>query len=228
MTSKTASVPELIAEAKAGRPFILTDDESRENEGDVVIPACFATPEIVNFMITHARGIVCLALEKADTDRLGLRPMTEKNESAHQTAFTDSIEAREGVTTGVSAYDRARTISVAIDPKSGPHDIVIPGHMYPLIARAGGVFERQGHTEGAVDLMKLAGLPSSAAVICEVVAEDGHMARLPDLLPFAAKHGLKIGTIAAVLDYRKAVSESVSAEAFDEDIGAKNATKRRR
>jgi 3,4-dihydroxy 2-butanone 4-phosphate synthase/GTP cyclohydrolase II len=176
---------------------ILVDDEDRENEGDLVIPATAATPAAINFMIREARGIVCLALVPEDAARLGLGPMVAVNESAHQTAFTPSIEARRGVTTGVSAYDRARTVAVAVDPASGPADIVCPGHMFPLIARPGGIAERRGHTEGAVDLMRLAGLPPSA-VICEIVNDDGTMARLPDLTLFARKWGLKIGSIEAI------------------------------
>ena len=202
MSDALASVDELIAEARAGRCFILVDDESRENEGDLIIPAQFASAEIVNFMVTNARGLVCLALTKAQVDRLGIGPMTAKNESAHQTAFTVSIEAREGVTTGISAFDRARTIAVAIDPASGPQDIVVPGHIFPLIANEGGVLARRGHTEGAVEIARMAGLNPSG-VICEIMKDDGTMARLPDLRLFAARFGFKIGTVEGLVKYRR-------------------------
>ncbi len=201
MKSKLASTETLIATARAGGMFILVDDEGRENEGDVVIPACFATPAAVNFMATHARGLVCLALEEGQVKRLGLPMMTSQNESQHGTAFTVSIEAREGVTTGISAFDRACTISVAIDPNATPQSVVVPGHVFPLVAQADGVLDRQGHTEGAVDIVRMAGLNPSA-VICEVMNDDGTMARLPDLMAFAEKHNMPIGTIADLLSYR--------------------------
>lgn len=182
--------------------FILVDDEGRENEGDLIMPAQFVTPQAINFMITHGRGLVCLALEKARIEALGLPLMAQKNESRFHTAFTVSIEAREGITTGISAFDRARTIQVAADPAMGPEDIVTPGHIFPLVAREGGVLERAGHTEASVDICKLAGL-APAGVICEILNEDGSMARLDDLIPFAAQHGLKLGTVADLIGYRR-------------------------
>jgi 3,4-dihydroxy 2-butanone 4-phosphate synthase/GTP cyclohydrolase II len=195
-------VEELIEEARHGRMVVLVDDEDRENEGDVMIPAQFATPEAVNFMARHARGLICLALTRARIDELGLPPMAAQNEAPLQTAFTVSIEAREGVTTGISAPDRARTIAVAIDPACGRGDIVTPGHVFPLAAREGGTLVRTGHTEAAVDIARLAGLNPSG-VICEVMSEDGTMARLPELIGFARTHGLKIGSIAELIAYRR-------------------------
>ncbi|HVI28699.1 3,4-dihydroxy-2-butanone-4-phosphate synthase [Hansschlegelia sp.] len=193
---------EIIEEARAGRPFILVDDEDRENEGDIVIPAQFATPEAVNFMARHARGLVCLALTQQRVSQLHLAPMAQSNRSGrHQTAFTLSIEARTGVTTGISAADRARTIAVAINPESRPDDIVTPGHIFPLIARDGGTLIRAGHTEAAVDVARIAGL-NPAGVICEIMNDDGSMARLPQLLKFARRHELKLGTIADLIAYR--------------------------
>src|SRR5438105_3710578 len=191
----------IIDEARNGRMFILVDDESRENEGDLVIPAQMATPDAVNFMARHGRGLVCLALTKERGDQLGLEPMTRTNRSRNETAFTVSIEAKEGITTGISAADRARTIAVAIDASHGPDAIVSPGHVFPLIARPGGVLVRAGHTEAAVDVSRLAGLNSSG-VICEIMREDGTMARLDDLMDFARSHGLKIGTIRDLIAYR--------------------------
>ncbi|MDZ5647979.1 3,4-dihydroxy-2-butanone-4-phosphate synthase [Nitrospirillum sp. BR 11828] len=197
-----SSPEELIEEARAGRMFILVDDEDRENEGDLVIPAECCDAAAVNFMARHGRGLICLSMDQAQINRLNLPLMSRDNASRHQTAFTVSIEAREGVTTGISAPDRARTIAVAIDPNSGPQDIASPGHIFPLVARDGGVLVRAGHTEAAVDIARLAGkLP--AGVICEIMKDDGTMARLPDLLPFAAEHGLKIGTIADLIAYRR-------------------------
>ena len=193
---------EIIEEARKGRMVILVDDEDRENEGDLVIPADAATPEAINFMIRFGRGLVCLSLDKGRVERLHLPLMTRHNQTRHQTAFTTSIEAREGVTTGISAADRARTIAVAIDPEKGAHDIVSPGHIFPLVARDGGVLVRAGHTEAAVDIARLAGR-HPAGVICEILNEDGTMARLPDLVPFAQYHGLKIGTIADLIGYRR-------------------------
>lgn len=192
---------EIINEARNGRMFILVDDESRENEGDLVIPAQMATPEAVNFMARHGRGLICLAMTKERADQLGLEPMTRTNRSRNETAFTVSIEAREGITTGISAADRARTIAVAIDATYGPDAIVSPGHVFPLIAKPGGVLVRAGHTEAAVDVSRLAGLNSSG-VICEIMREDGTMARLDDLMDFARMHGLKIGTIRDLIAYR--------------------------
>src|SRR5919107_2091203 len=191
----------IINEARNGRMFILVDDESRENEGDLVIPAQMATPDAVNFMARHGRGLICLALTKDRADQLGLEPMTRTNRSRMETAFTVSIEAKEGITTGISAADRARTIAVAIDATYGPEAIVSPGHVFPLIARPGGVLVRAGHTEAAVDVSRLAGLNPSG-VICEIMREDGSMARLDDLMDFARVHGLKIGTIRDLIAYR--------------------------
>jgi 3,4-dihydroxy 2-butanone 4-phosphate synthase/GTP cyclohydrolase II len=191
----------IINEARNGRMFILVDDESRENEGDLVIPAQMATPESINFMARHGRGLICLALTKERSDQLGLEPMTRTNRSRNETAFTVSIEAKEGITTGISAADRARTIAVAIDANHGPEEIVSPGHVFPLIAKPGGVLVRAGHTEAAVDVSRLAGLNPSG-VICEIMREDGTMARLDDLMDFARIHGLKIGTIRDLIAYR--------------------------
>ena len=195
-------VEEIIEDARNGRMFILVDHEDRENEGDLVIPAQMATPDVINFMATHGRGLICLSLPGERIDALGLTLMSPKNSSRHETAFTMSIEAREGVTTGISAHDRARTVSVAIDPTKGASDIATPGHVFPLRARDGGVLVRAGHTEAAVDIARLAGLNPSG-VICEIMNEDGTMARLPDLVGFAQKHGLKIGTISDLIAYRR-------------------------
>ncbi len=196
-----SSVEEIIDDARNGRMFILVDDEERENEGDLVIPAQMATPEAVNFMAKYGRGLICLSLTRDRLRQLDLPLMAQRNSSRHQTAFTVSIEAREGVTTGISASDRARTISVAIDPTKAGDDIVCPGHIFPLEAREGGVLVRAGHTEAAIDVARLAGLNPSG-VICEIMNEDGTMARLPDLVKFAQHHGLKIGTIADLIAYR--------------------------
>jgi 3,4-dihydroxy 2-butanone 4-phosphate synthase/GTP cyclohydrolase II len=196
-----SSPEELINEARNGRMFILVDDEDRENEGDLVIPAQMATPDAINFMAKHGRGLICLALSKARVDQLGLQLMSRHNGTRHETAFTTSIEARDGVTTGISAGDRARTISVAIDAAKGPEHIVTPGHVFPLVARDGGVLIRAGHTEAAVDISRLAGLNPSG-VICEIMKEDGTMARMDDLVAFAQLHGLKVGTIRDLIAYR--------------------------
>lgn len=201
MTITLATPAEIVDEARNGRMFILVDDEDRENEGDLVMPAQMATPDAINFMALHGRGLICLALTKARAEGLGLQPMSESNGCAHGTAFTTSIEARTGVTTGISAADRARTTSVAINPACGPQDIVTPGHVFPLVAKEGGVLVRAGHTEAAVDVARLAGLNPSG-VICEIMNEDGSMARLPDLVSFAEHHGLKIGTIRDLIAYR--------------------------
>ena len=195
-------IEEIIEDARNGRMFILVDHEDRENEGDLVIPAQMATPDAINFMATHGRGLICLSLPGERIDALGLPLMSPKNSSRHETAFTLSIEAREGVTTGISANDRARTVSVAIDPTKGAGDIATPGHVFPLRARTGGVLVRAGHTEAAVDIARLAGLNPSG-VICEIMKDDGSMARLPDLVAFAQKHGLKIGTISDLIAYRR-------------------------
>ena len=192
---------EIINEARNGRMFILVDDEDRENEGDLIIPAQMATPEAVNFMARHGRGLICLALTKDRADQLRLEPMARTNRSRMETAFTVSIEATEGISTGISAADRARTIAVAIDANHGPDSIVSPGHVFPLIARPGGVLVRAGHTEAAVDVSRLAGLNPSG-VICEIMREDGSMARLDDLMDFARAHSLKIGTISDLIAYR--------------------------
>lgn len=196
-----ASSEELIEEARNGRMFILVDDEDRENEGDLVIPAQMATPSAINFMAKFGRGLVCLALTRTRVEQLGLPLMAQHNQTRHETAFTVSIEAREGVTTGISAADRARTIATAIDAAKGPEHIVRPGHVFPLVAQDGGVLVRAGHTEAAVDIARLAGLNASG-VICEIMREDGTMARLDDLIAFAQSHGLKIGTIRSLIAYR--------------------------
>ncbi|MDN4629926.1 3,4-dihydroxy-2-butanone-4-phosphate synthase [Sphingomonas sp. PvP056] len=197
-----SSPEELIDEAKNGRMFILVDDEDRENEGDLVIPAQMATPEKINFMAKHGRGLICLAMTKKRVEELGLGLMSRHNGTRHETAFTTSIEARDGVTTGISAADRARTISVAIDSSKGKDEIVTPGHVFPLVARDGGVLVRAGHTEAAVDVSRLAGLNPSG-VICEIMNEDGTMSRLDDLVAFAQLHNLKIGTIRDLIAYRR-------------------------
>jgi 3,4-dihydroxy 2-butanone 4-phosphate synthase/GTP cyclohydrolase II len=191
----------IIDEARNGRMFILVDDDDRENEGDLVIPAQMATPDAINFMARHGRGLICLAMSKDRVDQLGLEPMARVNGTRMETAFTVSIEAREGVTTGISAADRARTIAVAVDANNGPDAIESPGHVFPLVARPGGVLVRAGHTEAAVDVARLAGLNPSG-VICEIMREDGTMARLDDLMEFARTHGLKIGTIRDLIAYR--------------------------
>jgi 3,4-dihydroxy 2-butanone 4-phosphate synthase/GTP cyclohydrolase II len=195
-------IEEIIDEARNGRMFILVDDEDRENEGDLIVPAQMATPDAINFMATHGRGLICLALTPQRIETLGLPPMSRSNGTRHQTAFTISIEAREGVTTGISAADRARTVSVAIDASKTAEDIVTPGHVFPLAAREGGVLVRAGHTEAAVDISRLAGLNPSG-VICEVMNDDGSMARLDDLMRFGRRHGLKIGTIRDLIAYRR-------------------------
>jgi 3,4-dihydroxy 2-butanone 4-phosphate synthase/GTP cyclohydrolase II len=196
-----SSIEEVIEEARNGRIFILVDDESRENEGDVVIPAQMATPEAINFMAKHARGLICLALTSGRIQELGLPLMAKHNESRHQTAFTVSIEAKEGVSTGISVADRAHSIAVAIDPTRGRDDLSTPGHVFPLEANDGGVLVRAGHTEAAVDIARLAGLNASG-VICEIMNDDGTMARMPDLVQFAQFHGLKVATIADLIAYR--------------------------
>ena len=196
-------IDEIIDEARNGRMFVLVDDEDRENEGDLVVPAQMATPEVINFMAKHGRGLICLSLTSKRVEELGLPLMPQDNRQRQSTAFTVSIEAREGVTTGISAPDRARTISVAIDPSSEKHDIVTPGHVFPLQARDGGVLVRAGHTEAAVDISRLAGLNPSG-VICEIMNEDGTMSRLPELIKFAQYHGMKIGAIADLIEIGRA------------------------
>ncbi len=200
-TSATERVHRALEDVRLGRMVILVDDEDRENEGDLVLAAEKCTPEAVNFMAKHARGLICLTLTEEQVKRLDLPMMTSDNQSARTTAFTVSIEARTGVTTGISAADRARTVQVAVDPRSGPSDIVSPGHVFPLRARPGGVLQRTGHTEGSVDLARLAGL-EPAGVICEIMNDDGTMARMPDLVAFAEAHGLRILTIADLIQYR--------------------------
>ncbi|MFP5514447.1 MAG: 3,4-dihydroxy-2-butanone-4-phosphate synthase [Alphaproteobacteria bacterium] len=218
-----STAEEIIEEARQGRMFILVDDEDRENEGDLVIPASCATPEAVNFMAKHGRGLICLTMDRPNIERLRLPLMAQQNASRHQTAFTVSIEAREGVTTGISAADRARTIAVAIDPSSGPQDLATPGHIFPLLARDGGVLVRAGHTEASVDIARLSG-HSSSAVICEIMNDDGSMARLPDLVQFAQFHGLKVGTIADLIAYRRrteTIVEQVLAGTLDSRFGGR-------
>ncbi|WP_205570782.1 3,4-dihydroxy-2-butanone-4-phosphate synthase [Brevundimonas naejangsanensis] len=200
--SPISPIEDIIEDARNGRPYILVDAEDRENEGDIIIPAQFATPDQINFMIKHARGLVCLAMTAERAKQLRLPPMAAENRESMGTAFTISIEAKEGVTTGISAADRARTVQVAADPTKGPDDIVSPGHIFPLVARDGGVLVRTGHTEAAVDISRMAGL-TPAGVICEIIKDDGTMARMPDLIAFAQLHGLKIGTIADLIAYRR-------------------------
>ncbi len=195
-------IEEIIEDARNGRMFILVDHEDRENEGDFVIPAQMATPEKINFMAMHGRGLICLALTGERVDQLGLPLMAQQNSSRHETAFTVSIEAREGVSTGISAHDRAHTVAVAIDAARGPQDIATPGHVFPLRAREGGVLVRAGHTEAAVDISRLAGLNPSG-VICEIMNEDGTMARLPDLVAIAQRLNIRIGTISDLIAYRR-------------------------
>src|SRR5437868_8559109 len=194
VTTPFATIEDAVEDIRAGRFVVVVDDPDRENEGDLVIAAQFATPDTVNFMATHARGLICLALTDERADELGLRPMTERNEAKLGTAFTVSVEAREGVTTGISAADRAHTIHVAIDRASTPRDLVQPGHVFPLRARDGGVLVRAGQTEAAVDLSRLAGLVP-AGVVCEIMNEDGTMARVPDLVPYCERHGLRMITV---------------------------------
>lgn len=197
-----SSVEDIIEDARNGRMYILVDHESRENEGDLCIPAQLATPETINFMATHGRGLICLTLTGDRIDELGLPLMASHNSSRHETAFTVSIEAREGVSTGISAHDRARTVAVAIDGGKTGADIASPGHVFPLRARDGGVLVRAGHTEAAVDISRLAGLNPSG-VICEVMSDDGTMSRLPELIAFGQKHNIKIGTISDLISYRR-------------------------
>jgi 3,4-dihydroxy 2-butanone 4-phosphate synthase/GTP cyclohydrolase II len=222
-----SSIEEVVEDARNGRMFILVDAEERENEGDLVIPAQMATPDAINFMAKHGRGLVCLALTPDRAKQLHLELMSRSNRSRHSSAFTVSIEAREGVSTGISAHDRAHTISVAIDPTKDYRDITTPGHVFPLVAKDGGVLVRAGHTEAAVDLARLAGL-YPAGVICEIMNDDGTMARLPDLVAFAQRHGLKIATIADLIAYRlrydhlvKTVAETAIQSPFGGDFKVK-------
>jgi len=212
---------EIIDEARNGRMFILVDDEDRENEGDLIIPAQMATPNAINFMATYGRGLICLTLDRKRVEALGLEPMSRDNRESMQTAFTTSIEAKDGVTTGISAADRARTVSVAIDSTRGPDDIVTPGHVFPLAARDGVVLVRAGHTEAAVDISRLAGLNPSG-VICEIMNDDGTMSRLDDLVVFARKHDMKIGTIRDLIEYRMRndhLVERIGEDTFESDYG---------
>jgi 3,4-dihydroxy 2-butanone 4-phosphate synthase/GTP cyclohydrolase II len=218
-----SSIEEILEEARNGRMVVLVDHEDRENEGDVVIPAQMATPEKINFMARECRGLICLAMTEKRVDELGLPLMAQQNSSRHETAFTVSIEAREGISTGISAHDRAHTIAVAIDAARGRDDLATPGHVFPLRARDGGVLVRAGHTEAAVDIARLAGLNPSG-VICEIMNEDGSMARLPELVAFAQRHGLKVGTISDLIAYRRrhdnlvrVTSERVIASEFGGD-----------
>src|ERR671930_2012471 len=209
-------ITEIVAELRAGRIVILVDDEDRENEGDLVFAAEFVTAEKINFLAKHGRGLICMPLTEERAQRLGLRPMVEQNRSRHGTNFTVSIEAAEGISTGISAHDRALTIKVAAAANAKPEDIVQPGHVFPLIAQPGGVLVRAGHTEACCDLARLAGL-TPAAVLCEIMRDDGSMARLPDLLHFAAEHGLKIGTIADLIEYRSR-NESLVSRTLEREI----------
>ena len=202
VTARFATIEEAIEEIREGRMVVVVDDEDRENEGDLTIAAQFATPEAINFMARNARGLICLCLTEERADELALRPMTEHNEAPLGTAFTVSIEAREGVTTGISAADRSRTIQVAIHPDSTPHALVQPGHVFPLRAKPGGVLERIGQTEASVDLARLAGLNPSG-VVCEIMNDDGTMARVHDLVPYCRQHGLKMITVAELVEYRR-------------------------
>ncbi len=200
--SAISSIEDIIEEARAGRMVVLVDDEDRENEGDLFVPADKITPEIINFMAMYGRGLVCLTLEGALVDKLGLPMMVSRNNSQFQTGFTVSIEAAEGVTTGISAFDRAHTIKTAISAQSSPDDIATPGHVFPIRAVDGGVLERPGHTEATVEISKLAGL-TGAGVICEIMNNDGTMARLPDLMKFVEKFEMKIGKICDLVEYCK-------------------------
>jgi len=221
--SYLSSIEEILEDARAGKMFILVDDEGRENEGDLIIPASMATPEAINFMARYGRGLICLSLSGERVQKLGLPLMAQRNESRHGTAFTVSIEARQGISTGISAADRARTVAVAIDPDSDGTDIATPGHIFPLMARDGGVLVRAGHTEAAVDVARLSGL-SPAGVICEIMNDDGTMARMPDLVKFAQFHGLKIGTIADLIKYRRTTETYVERRSeadIDSQFGGK-------
>src|SRR5215471_7435810 len=197
-----ATIEEAVEDIRNGKMVVVVDDPERENEGDLVIAAQFATPEAVNFMATHARGLICLCLTEERCEQLGLPQMTQRNEARLGTAFTVSVEAREGVTTGISAADRSHTIQVAINASSTPHDLVQPGHVFPLRAKPGGVLERMGQTEAAVDLARLAGLNPSG-VVCEIMNDDGTMARVDDLVPYCERHGLKMVTVADLVEYRR-------------------------
>ena len=196
------SIEDVIKDASQGKIFILIDDENRENEGDLCVLGDFVNPHVINFMATHGRGLICLAITKQQSDKLGLSLMERRNESRYDTAFTQSIEATHGVTTGISASDRSITIKTAINEQNNENHITTPGHVFPIIARNGGTLIRAGHTEAVVDIAKICGLNPSG-VICEIMKDNGEMARLPDLKKFAKKHGLKIGTIADLISYRR-------------------------
>jgi 3,4-dihydroxy 2-butanone 4-phosphate synthase/GTP cyclohydrolase II len=198
-----SKIDDVIADARAGKLFVLVDDEDRENEGDLCVIGNFATADAINFMAKYGRGLICLALTRQRTEQLGLSMMERRNESRHETAFTVSIEAREGVTTGISAADRAHTIKTAIDPQCGERDITTPGHIFPLVARDGGTLVRAGHTEAVVDIARACGIENPSGVICEIMKDDGEMARLPDLVEFAAEHDLKIASIADLIAWRR-------------------------
>src|SRR5512138_2526684 len=215
-TAAISPITEIVAAIRAGEIVILIDDEDRENEGDLVFAAEFVTPEKINFLAKHGRGLICMPITESHALRLGLKPMVEQNRSRHGTNFTVSIEAAEGIATGISAHDRALTIKVAAAPDAKPEDIVQPGHVFPLIAQPGGVLVRAGHTEACCDLARLAGL-APAAVLCEIMRDDGSMARLPDLTNFAAEHQLKIGTIADLIEYRSR-NESLVQRTLERDI----------
>ena len=201
--NELSTIEEVIADAKAGKLFILVDDEDRENEGDLCVVAQCATADAINFMAKYGRGLICLALTRQRTETLGLAMMDRRNESRHETAFTVSIEAREGVTTGISAHDRAHTIKTAIDPNCNERDITTPGHIFPLVGRDGGTLVRAGHTEAVIDIARAAGYDNPAGVICEIMNDDGRMARLPDLVTFAKAHDLKIASIAGLIAWRR-------------------------
>src|SRR5918998_4958884 len=203
-----ATIEDALEDVRQGKFVVVVDAADRENEGDLTIAAQFATPEAINFMATHARGLICLSLTEERCDELGLHPMTAKNETPYGTAFTVSVEAREGITTGISAPDRSHTIQVAIDPSKGPNDLVQPGHVFPLRARPGGVLQRAGQTEAAVDLARLAGL-LPAGVFCEIMNEDGTMARVADLVPYCERHGLRMITVGALIEYRRRTGKLV-------------------
>jgi 3,4-dihydroxy 2-butanone 4-phosphate synthase/GTP cyclohydrolase II len=215
-TAAISPIVDIIAAVRAGETVILVDDEDRENEGDLVFAAEFVTPEKINFLARHGRGLICMPITQAHAQRLGLKPMVEHNRSRHGTNFTISIEAAEGIATGISAHDRALTVKVAASQNARPEDIVHPGHIFPLVAQPGGVLVRAGHTEACCDLARLAGL-TPAAVLCEIMRDDGSMARLPDLIEFAGVHGLKIGTIADLIEHRSR-NESLVQRAFERDI----------
>ena len=215
-TAAISPIAEIVAAVRAGEIVVLVDDEDRENEGDLVFAADFVTPEKINFLATHGRGLICMPITEEHARRLGLRPMVEQNRSRHGTNFTVSIEAAEGISTGISAHDRALTIRIAASPNARPADVVQPGHVFPLVAQRGGVLVRAGHTEACCDLAGLAGL-TPAAVLCEIMRDDGTMARLPDLVQFAAAHRLKIGTIADLIEYRSR-HESLVQRAQERDV----------